>query len=111
MSFANMLQELKESNEGKIVFINSGAFFIAIEEDAVLLHNKLGLKCSCFQKNTCKIGVPINSLDKYLEKIEKIGYGYIVYCFDREKEKLSVIREIEGKENELIKSKKILKNS
>ena len=100
MSFSNMLKDLRESNEYKIVFINSGAFFIAIEEDAVLLHNKLELKCNCFQKYTCKVGIPLNSLDKYLERIENLGYGYIVYWLDREKTELKVIREYEGKDND-----------
>lgn len=74
MSFSQMLEILRGENKGKIVFINAGAFFIAIEEDAVLLNSKLKLKCSCFRKNTCKVGVPINSIERYLEKIEKSKY-------------------------------------
>ena len=94
-----MVNILREGNKNKIVFINAGAFYIAIEEDAVLLNSKLQLKCTCFQKNTCKIGIPINALEKYLVKIEKLGYGYIVYKLDREKNELKVIKEFEGKKN------------
>lgn len=101
MRFSEMVEELKNENECKIIFINSGAFYIAIEDDAVLLHKELGLKCSCFQKGTCKVGVPINSLDSYLEKIESLGYSYIVFWLDREKQELKVIKEFEGKDNEI----------
>lgn len=99
MSFSQMVQILRENNKGKILFINAGAFYIAIEEDAVLLNNELKLKCSCFQKNTCKIGIPINSLERYLEKIESLGYSYIVYHY--EKENIQLIKKYEGKENKI----------
>ena len=39
-----MLKMLKEKDRGKIILINAGAFYIAIEEDAVLLREKIGLK-------------------------------------------------------------------
>ena len=47
-----MFEILKEKNKGKIVLIRLGAFYIATEEDAVCLHEKLGLKCSCFKNRT-----------------------------------------------------------
>ena len=67
MSFSQMINILRQKHKEEILLINVGAFYIAIEEDAVLLNNKLKLKCSCFQKNTCKVGVPINSLEKIKE--------------------------------------------
>lgn len=106
MSFSEMAKQLKEKNKGKIVIIRVGAFFIAIEEDAVLLNSKLKLKCTCFQKNTCKVGVPLNSISKYLEKIEKLGYSYIVYNFAKETATLEIIREYKGKNNK-VKNKNI----
>jgi len=101
MKFAELVEELKNINEFKIVLINAGAFYIAIEDDAVLLHRELGLKCTCFQKGTCKVGIPINSLDKYLAKIENLGYSYMVFWLDREKQELKIIREFEGEDNEI----------
>ena len=97
MSFSQMVKLLREENKEKILFINAGAFYIAVEEDAVLLNNKLQLKCSCFQKNTCKVGVPIASLEKYLKEIEKLEYGYIVYNFNKEQQNLEIIKEYKGK--------------
>lgn len=99
MSFSQMVKILREQNKEKIVFINTGIFYIAVEEDAVLLNNKLKLKCSCFQKNTCKVGVPINVAEKHLKKVEELGYSYIVYNFNKEKELLKVVKEFEGKPN------------
>lgn len=99
MSFSQMVKILREGHKDKIVFINAGVFYIAIEEDAVLLNSKLQLKCTCFQKNTCKVGVPIKCVGKYLDKIEKLGYGYIVYNLNKEKQSLSIVREFNGKKN------------
>lgn len=101
MSFSQMVEILRKQNKEKIVLINAGAFYIAIEEDAVLLNNKLKLKCSCFQKNTCKVGVPISSIDKYLNKFEELGYSYIVYNFNKEEENLQIIKEFKGKPNKV----------
>lgn len=100
MSYSQMVHMLREANKEKIVFVNAGIFYIAVEEDAVLLNNKLKLKCTCFQKNTCcKVGFPIKSLNKNLEKIEKLGYGYIVYNFDKVKRELIIVKEFNGKKN------------
>ncbi len=99
MSFSQMVKILREQNKNKIVLINVGAFYIAVEEDAVLLNNKLKLKCSCFQKNTCKVGVPIGALNKYLDKIQKLGYSYIVYNFRKEDKTLQILKEFKGKAN------------
>ena len=99
MSCSQMINILRQKHKEEILLINAGAFYIAIEEDAVLLNNKLKLKCSCFQKNTCKVGIPINSLNKYLEKIRKLGYSYIVYNFNKQEQELKIIKKYEGKKN------------
>ena len=56
MSFSKMLEILQERNEKKIVLIRLGMFYIATGRDAVLLHDKLNLKCTCFTDNVCKVG-------------------------------------------------------
>lgn len=99
MSFCQMMEILKKKESGKIVIVRLGAFYIATEEDAVLLHEKLDLKCNCFKNNTCKVGVPIGSLDRYLEKIDKLKYSYVVYDYDREKVELKEIKRKIGKQN------------
>ena len=62
-----------------------------------MLNKKLKLKCSCYKKNVCKVGVPINSLNKYLVKIEELGYAYHVYSVDKEKVELVLEKEHSGK--------------
>lgn len=69
MSFSIMVELLQEKNRGKIVFCNAGNFYVAIGKDAVILNRLLDLKVSCFKPEVCKVGFPINSLEKYLELI------------------------------------------
>ena len=64
-----MMELLQEKNKGKIVFCNTGNFYVAIGKDAVILNRLLDLKVSCFKPEVCKVGFPINSLEKYLELI------------------------------------------
>ena len=85
MSFSNMLEILQEKNKGKIVLIKLGAFYVATDKDAVLLHDKLNLKCNWFKNNVCKVGIPVNSLEKYKELLDKTKYAYVIYDYDREK--------------------------
>ena len=82
MSFSKMLEILKKK-EKKIVFVECGAFYLAVGEDAVFLHDTLRLKCTCFRNNICKIGIPINSIEKYLVELNKLKYAYTVYDFDK----------------------------
>ena len=97
MSFSIMMELLQEKNKGKVVFCNAGNFYIAIGKDAVILNKLLDLKVSCFKPEVCKVGFPINSLEKYLELIHEKKYGYIIYFFNQEKEELEVITEYDGK--------------
>ena len=91
MSFSKMLESLQERNEKKIVLIRLGMFYIATGRDAVLLHDKLNLKCTCFTDNVCKVGVPVTTIDKYVEKLDKTGYGYVIFNYDKDKTELTEI--------------------
>ena len=68
MSFSQMLDLLKKKEKGNIVFVKIGTFYITVGEDAVLIHKKLNLKCTCYKKNICKVGFPVVAFDKYVEK-------------------------------------------
>ena len=85
MSFSKMFEILKIKEKNKIILVQCGHFYIAIGEDAVWLHEKLGLKCTCFKNQMCKVGIPINSIEKYLKELNKLGYAYIVYDYDKSK--------------------------
>ena len=98
MGYGQMVDILRKEHKNEIVFVRAGAFYIAVEEDAVFLNNKLKLKCSCYKKNSCKVGVPINALDKYLEKVEKLGYAYHVYSVNKEKIEFIILNSFLKKE-------------
>ena len=75
-----MVEGLKERDKEKLLIIGLGAFYIAIGEDAVLLHEKLGLKCTCFKNHICKVGIPRNSIGKYIKEIEKLCVDSLAFC-------------------------------
>ena len=102
MSFSKMLEGLKARDKEKILIIGIGAFYIAVGEDAVLLHEKLGLKCTCFKDHICKVGIPRNSIGKYMKEIDKTKYGYILYDYDRKENKIIELAYKEGRKNKII---------
>ena len=99
MAFSQMLEILKEKEKGTIVFVKLGTFYIAVGEDAVLMHKKLELKCTCFKMNICKVGFPVVALEKYVEKLNQTKYAYVIYDFDSEKVELKEIIRNKGKHN------------
>ena len=99
MSYGQMVDLLRMENRNEIVFVKTGAFYVAVEEDAIFLHEKLGLKCSYYRKNTCKVGVPCNAIQKYLGKVRELGYAYHVYSVDKENVELILEEEYKGKKH------------
>ena len=99
MAFSQMLEILKEKEKGTIVFVKLGTFYIAVGEDAVLMHKKLDLKCTCFKMNMCKVGFSVVALDKYMEELNKTKYAYVIYDFNPEKIELKEIARKNGKHN------------
>ena len=97
MSFCDMMETLKEENEGRIVFCNNGSFYVAIGNDAILLNKVLGLKLSCMKTGLCKVGFPIESLEKYTLELIGTGYSFVIYDFNSEKEDLVIIIDCLGK--------------
>lgn len=89
MSYKEMLIKLKEE-EKEIILIKNGVFYIAIGNDAVLLHKILGLKCTCFSKEICKVGIPITSLEKYTQMLKEKKYKYCVYELEENEEEIDI---------------------
>ena len=96
MSFCKMIELLQNKDKGKIILINSGAFYIARGKDELLLHNILDLKVNCMETEICKVGFPKNSLEKYTKLIQEKGYSYIVYNFDSNTSKLTILKKYNG---------------
>ena len=107
MSFGKMVEILQQKDKEKIILVNSGSFYIARGKDAVLLHNILNLKVNCMEAEICKIGFPLNSLEKYTKIIEEEQYSYIVYNYDNKLGKLDIIKKYNGKKINTIKEEKL----
>ena len=59
-----MVLNLKTIYQNEILLISCGAFYIAVAEDAVFLHNKLKLKVNCIRKNMCKVEILKSLVEK-----------------------------------------------
>lgn len=107
MSFGKMVELLQRKDNGKIILVNSGSFYIARGRDALLLHNILNLKVNCMEAEICKIGFPLNSLEKYTQLIEQEQYSYIVYNYDNKLGKLNITKKYNGKKLNTIEEEKL----
>lgn len=107
MSFGKMVELLQRKDNGKIILVNSGSFYIARGRNAVLLHNILNLKVNCMEAEICKIGFPLNSLEKYTQLIEQEQYSYIVYNYDNKLGKLNITKKYNGKKLNTIEEEKL----
>ena len=101
MKFLEMVEDLQkeEKNKNKIILVKCGVFFVAIGKDAILLHEILGLNVTCIKPSICKVGIPISNCIKYTEKLENLGYGYILYDYNSKNKKVEAKYEFEGKTN------------
>ena len=97
MKFGEMVKILQRKEEGYIVLINSGKFYVERGKDAILLNKELDLKLVCMEKQVCKVGFPKELLEKYMKILKRKRYAYIVYNFDRNLNKLEIIAKYEGK--------------
>ena len=82
-SIANNLENLEE-NKGYLIWIRCGAFFVAICANAVILSNILGLKRICIKQGVCKVGIPVNSIYDYIQKLERIGDSCVIYNYSKD---------------------------
>lgn len=101
MKFLEMVEALQqeEKNKNKIILVKCGVFFVAIGRDAVLLHKILDLNVICIKPGICKVGVPIQNCIKYTDKLEKNGYGYILYDYNSKTKKTKEKYIYDGKAN------------
>lgn len=97
MGIYNIVEKLQEIQYGKIIIFKIGGFYTSIGKDAVILNREIDLKVSCMKKGICKVGFPINSLEKYLELIRNKDYGYVVYEFNELKTSIEEIAKFEGR--------------
>ena len=84
MKLSDEIEKLQEKNEGKIILIKSGIFFIAIGKDAVVLHDVLGLKTTCMKDRICKVGFPVRNVEKYIRLLNENDLSFIIYVKNEE---------------------------
>lgn len=106
MKFSNMVEILQERNEGYLILISCGNFYIAIGRDAILLNKILDFKLTCMKEGICKAGFPKSAIEKYEKILKRKRYSFIVYDFDNKKGKIEEIYRNEGTLKNEIKEKK-----
>lgn len=68
----------KAETPDKIILIKSGTFYVALDEDAALVNQILGLKLTPLNEKVLKCGFPINSLTKYENLLKSHAISYII---------------------------------
>lgn len=84
MSFKKIVESLQqeEKNQGFLILIRCGVFFVGIGKDAVILAEKLGITNICFTEGVCKCGIPVNRMDKMLRKIIDKDISVAIYEYN-----------------------------
>ena len=101
MKFLKLIEELqaKEENKGKVVIARCGVFMTAIGKDAIFLNKVLGINLTCLKPGICKTGIPLNSIFKYMNSLENLGYAYSVYDYDKDTKNIVLKYTFNGAEN------------
>lgn len=76
--YYELFNKIIEDNENKICIFEIGAFYVVIDEQAMYLSELLGLKKVCFAPGICKVGFPLNSLEKYMKKLQDLSISFVV---------------------------------
>ena len=76
--YYELFDSVFKDNENKICIFEIGAFYVVLNEQAVYLSPILGLKKVCFAPGICKVGFPLNSLSKYVKRLEELGISFVV---------------------------------
>lgn len=83
MELLDKYNRLKLENKGFVAFIQVGVFYVAIGIDAYILNEILGLKLTKFS-HTEKVGIPVNSIDKYEIIMQEYDIPYVFMSKDGE---------------------------
>ena len=68
MKLTELIEKLQKENEGHIILMKSGIFFIAIGKDAITLNELLGLQLICMREGLCKVRISNKKLGKIYRK-------------------------------------------
>lgn len=106
------MKYLKKKNEDndKYYLFRSGMFYIFLQDDAIDISDKVGLKLTRLNDEVVKCGFPSNSLDKYLKIFSSMNIDIKVIDDDRDvcKRIIKMIRDIDIDNISPVKSLEIL---
>ncbi len=87
MKYLDLMEKLQKSqeNQGSIVMMKNGIFFVGVGKDAIILNNLLGLKLTCMKDGLCKVGFQTRSIEKYVNKLQETNKSFVIYNYDRTK--------------------------
>ena len=77
MKLLEEFNKVKFENKKCIVFIKSGAFYTSLGIDAYILNHILNLKLTNIS-NTKRVGIPINSVEKYIDLMQNYDIPYVI---------------------------------
>lgn len=97
MKFYEIVQNIQKENEGYIILVRCGIFYNAIGKDAVFMQEKFGLGTICLKDHICKNGISVNSIEKFIPKLQKSGYSYKIYDYCKLGNQVKELCTIEGK--------------
>ena len=69
-------EELKKQNPNVIYLFRVGIFYNILNNDAKILHEKIGLKITDFGPHIFKCGFPISQINKYVSLLDNMGLKY-----------------------------------
>lgn len=79
--------KLKNENPKRLYLFKSGLFYIALEDDALMLSNKFKLKLTNLGNTTLKCGFPESRLNYYTEHFKLQNIDYILVKFESNNKK------------------------
>ncbi len=72
----NQYKQLKNKDKDTVYLIRVGIFYNILNEDAVLINEKLGLQINDLSPNIIKCGFPISHIEKYKALLDEKGIKY-----------------------------------
>ena len=97
MKFYEKVKKLQKENDGYVILVRCGIFYNAIGKDAVFMQKEFGLGTICLKNKVCKNGISINSIKKFIPKLQKSGYSYKIYDYSKVTNEVKELCTIEGK--------------
>lgn len=95
--FEEIYYRLKNIEEDKACFVESGSFYVVLGYEAEVLSEIMELEKTCFGNKKCKVGFPVLSLRKYMNVMEKLKIPYVIYGYSKTKDDEGILAEYKDK--------------